>query len=93
MATVVQQARRGLFLTLSGVLSLVLLALVIALGVSVGELSIPLSSVVGALGNKTGLTHVPLNRIHESVIWDFRLSRPPAAAPGWLFAARYCKAC
>lgn len=80
MASAVQQARRGLFLTLSGVLSLVLLVLVIALGVSVGELSIPLESVLSALGNKTGLTHVPLNRIYESVIWDFRLSRALVAA-------------
>ncbi|MDR7342900.1 iron complex transport system permease protein [Pantoea alhagi] len=80
MASAVQQTRRGLLLTLSGVLSLVLLVLVIALGVSVGELSIPLESVLSALGNKTGLTHVPLNRIYESVIWDFRLSRALVAA-------------
>lgn len=31
-------------------------------------------------GNRTGLTAEPLNRIYESVIWDFRLSRALVAA-------------
>jgi iron complex transport system permease protein len=53
---------------------------VIATGVSVGELSIPLSSVFYALTNKAGFTDMPLSRIHESVIWDFRLSRALVAA-------------
>ena len=44
------------------------------------ELSIPLSNVFYAIGNKLGLTAVPLNRIYESVIWDFRLSRALVAA-------------
>jgi hypothetical protein len=34
-------------------------------------------NVFYAISNKTGLTAVPLNRISESVIWDFRLSRAP----------------
>ncbi|MGU0056410.1 iron chelate uptake ABC transporter family permease subunit [Enterobacter hormaechei] len=33
-----------------------------------------------AISNKLGLTDVPLNRIYESVIWDFRLSRALVAA-------------
>jgi iron complex transport system permease protein len=61
-------------------LAIVLLFLVIALGVSVGELSIPLQNVFYAISNKMGLTEVPLNRIYESVIWDFRLSRALVAA-------------
>lgn len=80
MSCAVQQARQGLILTTSTVLALILLLLVIATGVSVGELSIPLSSVFYALTNKAGLTEVPLSRIHESVIWDFRLSRALVAA-------------
>jgi iron complex transport system permease protein len=65
-------------------------------GVSVGELSIPLHNVFYAISNKMGLTEVPLNRIYESVIWDFRLSRALVAAccgAGWPSAAPYCKAC
>jgi iron complex transport system permease protein len=50
------------------------------IGVSVGELSIPLQNVFYAISNKMGLTEVPLNRIYESVIWDFRLSRALVAA-------------
>lgn len=80
MTAVVQQRRQGLLLTTSSVLAVVLLLLVIALGVSVGELSIPLQTVYYAIANKAGLTNVPLNRIYESVIWDFRLSRALVAA-------------
>lgn len=61
-------------------LAFVLLFLVIALSVSVGELSIPLDNVFYAISNKMGLTNVPLTRIYESVIWDFRLSRALVAA-------------
>ncbi|EOV8146807.1 FecCD family ABC transporter permease [Cronobacter dublinensis] len=61
-------------------LSVVVLALVIALSVGIGELSIPLQTTFAAVTNKLGLTAVPLNRIHETVIWDFRLSRALVAA-------------
>ena len=61
-------------------LAVALLFLVIAIGVSVGELSIPLQSVFYAISNKMGLTEMPLSRIQESVIWDFRLSRALVAA-------------
>ncbi|MFS7384790.1 FecCD family ABC transporter permease [Rahnella inusitata] len=80
MTSAVQSTRQGVILTTSCVLSVLLLVLVIAFGVSVGELSIPMASVFQAIGNKTGLTHVPLSRIYESVIWDFRLSRALVAA-------------
>ncbi|ELY5816110.1 iron ABC transporter permease [Cronobacter turicensis] len=65
---------------ISLVLSVVVLALVIALSVGIGELSIPLQTTFAAVTNKLGLTAVPLNRIHETVIWDFRLSRALVAA-------------
>lgn len=61
-------------------LSVVVLALVIALSVGIGELSIPLQTTFAAVTNKLGLTAVPLSRIHETVIWDFRLSRALVAA-------------
>jgi iron complex transport system permease protein len=96
MTAVVQQARQGFILTTSCLLSIVLLFVVIAVGVSVGELSIPLQNVFYAISNKMGLTAVPLNRIYESVIWDFRLSRALVAAccgAGLQFAGRCCKAC
>ncbi|AUU86725.1 FecCD family ABC transporter permease [Leclercia sp. LSNIH1] len=80
MTAVVQQTRLSWLLPASGFLAVVALLLVIAFGVSVGELSIPLQSVFYAITNKMGLTEVPLNRIYESVIWDFRLSRALVAA-------------
>lgn len=60
--------------------SLLLLLLMAGFAVGVGELSIPLQTTFYAFGNKLGLTAVPLNRIHETVIWDFRLSRALVAA-------------
>jgi iron complex transport system permease protein len=46
MTQAVIQARQGLLLTTSTILALVLLVLVTAIGVSVGEPFIPLSSVL-----------------------------------------------
>jgi len=60
--------------------AVVLLLLVIAVGVGSGELAIPLRTIFYAVTNKLGLTAEPLNRIHETVIWDFRLSRALVAA-------------
>lgn len=80
MASPMVHAQQGSFLTVSCLLSVILLCMAIALGVSVGELSIPLRDVFYAISNKMGLTAVPLNRIYESVIWDFRLSRALVAA-------------
>ncbi|BEM06781.1 iron ABC transporter permease [Serratia marcescens] len=80
MTTAVLQPRKGLFRSFTILLAMVLLFLVIAIGVSVGELSIPLQSVFYAISNKMGLTEMPLSRIQESVIWDFRLSRALVAA-------------
>ncbi len=76
----VVQARRGMGFIAVAIIAIVVLFMVIALGVSVGELSIPLKSVVYTVTNKLGMTDVPVNRIHESVIWDFRLSRALVAA-------------
>ena len=51
MTSAVQSTRQGVILTTSCVLSVLLLVLVIAFGVSVGELSIPMASVFQAIGN------------------------------------------
>ena len=67
-------------LGLLALLSLVLLALAIGAGVGIGELPIPLDTTYFAITNRLGWTAVPLDRIHESVIWDYRLSRALVAA-------------
>lgn len=59
MTTAIIQARQGLLLTTSCLLATVLLFVVIALSVSVGELSIPLQNVFYTVSNKIGLTDVP----------------------------------
>ena len=80
MSVAAIETRRSMLLTGWCVLAAIELALVIAVGVSVGELAIPLQNVFYAISNRTGLTAEPLNRIYESVIWDFRLSRALVAA-------------
>ena len=63
--------RMGLLLAAS----LGLILLVVSLSVGIGDLPIPISTTLLAVSNKLGWTHVTLNRIHEAVIWDYRLSR------------------
>ena len=57
-------------------------AIGIAIGVSVGigDLPIPLATTFSAVTNRLGWTAAELNRIHETVIWDYRLSRALVAA-------------
>ncbi|MGV8926434.1 MAG: FecCD family ABC transporter permease [Ewingella sp.] len=80
MTAGVKPIRKTFLLGTSSVLAVVLLFLMIAIGVSVGELHIPLQSVFFSISNKLGLTDVPLNGIYESVVWNFRLSRALVAA-------------
>ncbi len=61
-------------------LSLILLLVMVGFAVGVGELSIPLHTTFYSISNKLGLTVLPVNRIHETVIWDFRMSRALVAA-------------
>lgn len=56
------------------------IGLVIAISVGIGDLPIPLSTTVSAVTNRLGWTAVELNPIHETVIWDYRLSRALVAA-------------
>lgn len=57
-----------------------LLALMIGLAVSIGEIAIPVSTTARAVSNRLFATAFELNRIHEGVIWDYRLSRALVAA-------------
>lgn len=61
----------------AGFLLLCLAAILLVVGISVGigDMPIPLSTTYLAISNKLGWTALPLNRIHETVIWEYRLSR------------------
>jgi iron complex transport system permease protein len=60
--------------------ALVLLAFIISLAVSIGEISIPLAVTAEAISNRVMGTHFELSRIHEGIVWDYRLSRALVAA-------------
>jgi iron complex transport system permease protein len=60
--------------------SFALIALVIGISVGIGDLPIPLATTYAAVTNRLGWTAIELNRIHETVIWDYRLSRALVAA-------------
>ncbi|MDP9839568.1 iron complex transport system permease protein [Neorhizobium huautlense] len=60
--------------------SLAAIALVVGISVGIGDLPIPLSTTYAAISNRLGWTAIELNRIHETVIWDYRLSRALVAA-------------
>jgi iron complex transport system permease protein len=72
--------RQSAIVTLVLLLSLVAIALVVGLSVGIGDLPIPLSTTYAAISNRLGWTAIELNRIHETVIWDYRLSRALVAA-------------
>ncbi|MGW6778491.1 FecCD family ABC transporter permease [Brucella pseudogrignonensis] len=59
-----------------------MLAILLVVGIStgIGDLPIPLSTTFFAVTNRLGWSGVELNRIHETVIWDYRLSRALVAA-------------
>ncbi|MDO4230928.1 MAG: iron ABC transporter permease [Lautropia sp.] len=60
--------------------ALFVIGLVVGISVGVGDLPIPLSTTWAAITNQLGWTAVELNPIHETVIWDYRLSRALVAA-------------
>jgi len=57
-----------------------LLALVISLAVSIGEISIPLETTAKAVSNRLFGTAFELSRIQQGIVWDYRLSRALVAA-------------
>ncbi|WP_341486568.1 iron chelate uptake ABC transporter family permease subunit [Pararhizobium sp. A13] len=62
------------------ILTLVALAFVISLAVSIGEISIPLTTTGKAVANRIFGASFELSRIHEGIVWDYRLSRALLAA-------------
>nr|WP_255696276.1 iron ABC transporter permease [Shinella sp. NM-101] len=60
--------------------SLVAIALAVGVSVGIGDLPIPLSTTFTTITNRLGWTSVELNRMHETVIWEYRLSRALVAA-------------
>lgn len=60
--------------------SLIAIGFVVGISVGIGDLPIPLSTTFAAITNRLGWSSVEINRIHETVIWDYRLSRALVAA-------------
>jgi len=60
--------------------ALLLLGLMISLAVSNGEIAIPLATTAEAVSNRLFGTDFELSRIHQGIVWDYRLSRALVAA-------------
>ena len=60
--------------------AVILLALMVSLAVSIGEIAIPLGTTAKAVSNRLFGTAFELSRIHQGIIWDYRLSRALVAA-------------
>lgn len=58
----------------------VLLGLMVSLAVSIGEIAIPLATTAKAVSNRLFGTAFELSRIHQGIVWDYRLSRALVAA-------------
>lgn len=61
-------------------LSFIALGFMISLAVSIGEISIPLETTAKAVSNRLFGTAFDLSRIHQGIVWDYRLSRALLAA-------------
>ncbi len=57
-----------------------LIGLMISLAVSIGEIAIPVVTTVRAVSNRLFGTAFELSRIHQGIVWDYRLSRALVAA-------------
>ncbi|MGZ2404042.1 FecCD family ABC transporter permease [Rhizobium ruizarguesonis] len=60
--------------------ALLLLGLMICLAVSIGEIAIPVATTAEAVSNRLFGTDFELSRIHQGIVWDYRLSRALVAA-------------
>lgn len=67
-------------LTALTIAALLLLGLMISLAVSIGEIAIPLATTAEAVSNRLFGTNFELSRIHQGIVWDYRLSRALVAA-------------
>ncbi len=72
--------RQAVLFALLLLAALAAVGLVVGISVGIGDLPIPLATTFAAITNRLGWTAVELNRIHETVIWDYRLSRALVAA-------------
>jgi iron complex transport system permease protein len=55
--------------------SLAGIVLIVGISVGIGDMPIPLSSTYASISNRLGWTHIDVNRLQETIIWDYRLSR------------------
>ncbi|EJC76702.1 ABC-type Fe3+-siderophore transport system, permease component [Rhizobium leguminosarum bv. trifolii WSM2012] len=62
------------------VAAFLLLGLMVSLAVSIGEIAIPLATTAEAVLNRLFGTDFELSRIHQGIVWDYRLSRALVAA-------------
>ncbi|MCJ9693945.1 iron ABC transporter permease [Rhizobium leguminosarum] len=60
--------------------ALLLLGLMISLAVSIGEIAIPVATTAEAVSNRLFGTNFEISRIHQGIVWDYRLSRALVAA-------------
>ncbi len=72
--------RRWWALAALAVAAIVVLGFSISLAVSIGEISIPLQTTAKAVSNRIFGTGFAIDRIHQGIVWDYRLSRALVAA-------------
>jgi iron complex transport system permease protein len=72
--------RRWWALATLAIAAFLLLGIMISLAVSIGEISIPLATTAKAVSNRLFGTAFDLSRIHQGIVWDYRLSRALVAA-------------
>ncbi len=72
--------RRWWALPALAIAAIFLLGFSISLAVSVGEISIPLQTTAEAVSNRIFGTGFAIDRIHQGIVWDYRLSRALVAA-------------
>ncbi|MGR9497690.1 FecCD family ABC transporter permease [Rhizobium leguminosarum] len=60
--------------------ALLLLGLMISLAVSIGEIAIPVATTAEAVSNRLFGANFEISRIHQGIVWDYRLSRALVAA-------------
>jgi iron complex transport system permease protein len=78
-ATVFVRGGWGMMVVL-GITAFLALGLMISLAVSIGEISIPVSTTAKAVANRLFGAGFELSRIHQGIVWDYRLSRALVAA-------------
>ncbi len=62
------------------VAAIVALGFVVSLAVSIGEIAIPVDTTAKVVSNRLFGTAFELSRIHQGIVWDYRLSRALVAA-------------